>query len=427
MSLKNIRMALYHPQNKGHFVSAKIYSDMKKSCSCGERRVKYINFHNYKIPECLACGKPPEVYVIAATVIDLAGVQSRIRIRHSQSGERFTHAIDVLAALRQITTEMQRGTFDLRRYMSNQSREGFKFSSIIKDYIAANERKLARNELTPSGFSNKIASIKNLQPYFGDTDIVSIDDRMIRMFYDSYTEKLRTRDKAVQELKTILRFALDDGKIDKLPKFPATSSSKIVSSQNFLDKDSQRLVISHIKNETYRKAITTLALYALRPCEIRSLKWKDIDRKKNVFYIQSHFSKGSDIAGRKSQSDASHELPIVPEFEMILDSIPHSIHSDDYVFRGEKGSYIGTNTLTRAWNEACRSANVPKVTLYQGTKHSTLSQLSSSATDAQLVKLSGHSSAKMLRRYAQSSLEEVRRLLDTKSELFVNNTRRNTE
>lgn len=413
MSLKTIRLALLNPLNKGHFLSARIYSDMKKGCSCGQKEVIYKNFHGYQIPECSLpqCGKAPEMYVIAATVIDLAGIQKRLKIRHSQGGERLTDIIDVLSTLKQINTEMKRGSFDLRRYTSNVSREGFKFSKVVADYIDSNKRKLARGEISPAGLSDKIASIKNLLPYFTETDIGAIDDRMIRAFYESFTEKFRTRDKAVLELKTILRFAQDDGRIDKLPKFPVIAPSKMVNSQNFLDKEQQELVISCIENPTYRYAIKALALYALRPCEIRSLKWKDIDMLKKTFYIQSHISKGTDIAGRKSQAAASHELPIIPEFEAILKAIPHSINPEDYVFKGEMGGFIGTNVLARTWNKACRAAKIKSVSLYQGTKHSTLSRLSSKATDAQLVKLSGHTNSRMLRRYAQSNIGDIKKLL----------------
>lgn len=406
-------MALLNPLNRGHFLSAKIYPDTKKSCQCGHQEILYKDFHGYKIPECAnhTCKKSPELYVIAANVIDTAGIQKRIKIRHSQAGNRLNDIIDVLSTLKQINIEMQRGTFDLRRYTSNQSREDFKFSNVVNSYISANERKLARNELTPAGLSDKVASIKNLLPYFTDTDIGAIDDRMIRNFYDSFTDKFRTRDKAVQELKTILKYAVNDGRIDKIPKFPSIAPAKMVNSQNFLTKEQQNLVISKIENPIYRAAIKVLAMYALRPCEVRSLKWKNIDRKKNTFYIQSHISRGSDISGRKSQTSASHELPIMPEFEEILDSIPQSINPEGYVFKGEKGGFIGTNALTKAWNKACKEANVKNATLYIGTKHSTLSLLSSKATDAQLVKLSGHTNSRMLRRYAQSNIDDIKKLL----------------
>ena len=397
-------------------MSAKIYPDMKNGCDCGNKKFIQKEFHGYSIPECskIECRKPPRLYVIAANVIDQLGEKKRIKIRHCQGGKRFGDIVDVLSTLKQINIEMEKGTFDIRRYQSDQAREEFKFSNVVQSYIHANERRLERGEISPAGFSNKKASIKNLLPFFKDTDVLAINDRVIRGFYDSFTTKFRTRDQAVQELKTILKFALDDGLIDRLPKFPSISPAKMVNSQSFLTKDEQELVISQIENETHRLAIMTLALYALRPCEIRALKWKDVDLKKKVFYIQSHISKDKDIPGRKSQVNASHELPIVPAFEAILTTIPGSNNVEEYIFKGSDGGFIGVNTLTRTWNKACAKAGLKQITLYQGTKHSTLSFLSSFATDSQLIKLSGHSSTRMLRRYAQASLNDVKKLLSVR-------------
>jgi hypothetical protein len=72
---------------------------------------------------------------------------------------------------------------------------------------------------------------------------------------------------------------------------------------------------------------------------------------------------------------------------------------------------IGQNVVTRAWNEACSLAKVKGVTLYQGAKHSTLSDLAKRASDAQLIKLTGRTNTRVISRYAQSNVEDVRALL----------------
>lgn len=266
MSLKSTRMALSNPHNKGHFLGAKIYSDMKGGCSCGAKSFGAESIKGYQIPVCSKCGKNPDLYVISASVIDMAGTHKRVKIRHSQDGARLTDFVDVLATLKQIDMEVTRGTFDIRRYSSNESRESFNFSKIIEDYLVFHEKRQARGELSPAGLKDKKSLINNhLLPYFKDTDIVAINDRMIRCFYESYTETLRTRDKAILELKTIYNFAIDDGRADKLPKFPSIAPSKMVSAQKFLDIKDQNKVISNIEDETYRAAIKTLALYGASP------------------------------------------------------------------------------------------------------------------------------------------------------------------
>lgn len=62
-------------------------------------------------------------------------------------------------------------------------------------------------------------------------------------------------------------------------------------------------------------------------------------------------------------------------------------------------------------NEACKLAKVKEVKLYVGTKHSTLSRLGRKYTDSQLIKPSGHTNTKTIRRYSQSSLKDVRKMI----------------
>jgi integrase len=402
--------------NRGSWLSAKIYNDSKSGCSCGSNSWSYQpiqGLKDYEIPVCSKCGAYPSLFVIVATVTDEDGAKKRIKIRHTQEGQRLKEYFDVSFTLRNVTREINSGTFDVRRYESEESRESFLFPKVVEKYLAFHERKLARGELTPAGLKDKKTLIKNhLMPVFKELDVANISDRKIKDFFQSYTSSLRMRDKATSELKTILYFAMDElKKIQRLPIFPEIAASKMVGPDKFISIEKQRLIISKIENPTYRAAITLLAIYGLRPCEARSLKWKDIDLKQGIFHIQSHISLGEDIPGRKSQSSAVHSLPITDEFLGILKSLPRAINVNDYVFRGHNGGAIGGNVLTRAWNEACKLAKVKGVTLYQGTKHSTLSNLAKTASDAQLIRLSGHTNTKIIRRYAQASVEDIRKIL----------------
>jgi integrase len=410
--IKNIRPTA----NIGLWLSAKIYSDMKKGCSCGSdawNSTPIRGLPGYETPTCSKCGKDPELYVIVATVKDETGLKKRIKIRHTQDGKRLKEYLDVTYTLQQVLREIKEESFDVRRYESQESRESFRFDRVVENYLGFHEKRVARGDLSPGGLKDKKTLIKNhLAPWFKEMDIAFITAKKVKEFFNSYTESLRMRDKATSELKTILYFAKDELElIPGIPKFPEIAAAKTVDADNFLSKEKQALVISKIEDPLYRAAIQTMAIYALRPCEVRSLKWKDIDLHSGVLYIRSHISLNQDIPGRKSQASASHSLPIVPEFQAILDSLVRSIDSNAYVFPGKNGGAIGGNVVTRAWNDACKLARVKNVTLYQGTKHSTLSHLGKTASDAQLRRLSGHTNTKILQRYAQSHLNDVRELL----------------
>jgi len=54
------------------------------------------------------------------------------------------------------------------------------------------------------------------------------------------------------------------------------------------------------------------------------------------------------------------------------------------------------NTLRKIWHEACKKAGVPKIKLYNASRHSLASQLGNANTPIEIVsKLLGHSSIQM--------------------------------
>jgi integrase len=400
----------------GDWLSAKIYSDSKSGCvkcKCNEWKYEPIRgLKGYEAPVCAKCEEDPDLYVIVATVKDENGLKKRIRLRHNQKGKRLRNYVDVTKTLQDVIEELDNESFDVRRYESLESRESYLFENIIEEYLEHHERRLKRGELSPAGLKDKKTLIKNHLKYFNGADIATINEKRIRDFYNSYTESLRMRDKATGELKTILYYCADDiQKISRVPKFPEISAAKMVSPDHFLSEQKQTLVLSLIENPVYQAAIKTLAIYALRPCEVRSLKWKDVKINEGVFYIQSHISLNEEIPGRKSQANEAHELPIEDEFLEIIRSVPRSINENDYIFKGKNGGAIGANVLTRAWNDACKLARVKGVTLYQGTKHSTLSNLGRTASDSQLIKLTGHTNVRVIRRYSRSNLNDIRALI----------------
>lgn len=420
MCREDIAISLKHghdnqKSNIGDWLSAKIYSDMKGDCSCKRNEWKSIpirGMEGYEAPVCANCGKDPELYVIVATVKDENGLKKRIKLRHNQKGRRLKNYVEVTKTLQDVLEEIDNETFDVRRYESLESRESFMFENIVTAYLDHHERRLKRGELSPAGMKDKRTLIKNHLSVFNGSDIATVNEKRIRDFYNSYTDSLRMRDKATAELKTILYYCFEQtGQITRLPKFPEMAAANMVSPDRFLDYNKQSVVISNIENPIYRAAIQTLAIYALRPCEVRSLKWKDINYQKMEFYVQSHISLNNEIPGRKSQKDKIHPLPIGDDFLAILREIPRSINDDDYIFKGAHGGAIGGNVLTRAWNDACKLARVKGVTLYQGTKHSTLSILGKTFSDSQLRKFTGHTNSKILQRYSQSNMDDIRALI----------------
>ncbi len=116
----------------------------------------------------------------------------------------------------------------------------------------------------------------------------------------------------------------------------------------------------------------------------------------------------------------------------ILNSIPHSIDENDFVFKGRnmKGEFtsraMGEKILNNYWIEASKLAKKKRliskiVSLYVGTKSSTLSSYvnDEGVSKEELLAMTGHSSVKVLGRYAKENettkLKKAKQILEKKS------------
>jgi site-specific recombinase XerD len=85
-----------------------------------------------------------------------------------------------------------------------------------------------------------------------------------------------------------------------------------------------------------------------------------------------------------------------------------------FVFRTEKGKPYRKQRLDKLWNEARDKVGAPKVTLYQGTRHSTGTALLEQGWDMVAVQeLLGHTRSDMTQRYAKyAKTNRLRKMLE---------------
>lgn len=113
----------------------------------------------------------------------------------------------------------------------------FKFCNFAKAYLNHFERSRLRGETSPAGLKDKKTLIKNhLLPYFKGMDIANINDLLIKKFFDSYSYRLRTPNKATAELKTMLYWAMNQKLLKFIPTYPEIPASRLVGADKFISK-----------------------------------------------------------------------------------------------------------------------------------------------------------------------------------------------
>lgn len=218
------------------------------------------------------------------------------------------------------------------------------------------------------------------------------------------------------ELRVILGYAFSLQKIPFVPPFPKIEKSNMRNVENFLSHEEQKKVILAVDNPTYSMMIEVMAMYALRPCEVRALQWQDLDFHKNIIKIQRHFSRSQLVDMRKSSKKA-HYLPITERFMEIIHALPFSIKKDDFVFKGKEGGAVGEKVLSNAWNKAIIKTGMRSIDLYEGVRHSRISAiLEKGFSEDQVMLLSGHETKEAFKRYgqikAQSKLEIIKEMMN---------------
>lgn len=371
-------------------------------CDCGERFVnkELPDFIN-PIPYCEKCRKTPNVLRIRIT---LPGSPKK-DIRYSMEGSRLNRASLADATLVRIREEVKSGVFDHLKYTSKQGKESLLFKNFCMYHLQT------RENISSEG-RRSILSLNNnyLIPFFGDMYIFDITSGLIKQFELEWqavgnAKTTRQRDKCIDLLYGILKLAKELELIKDIPSIPKTEKSK--RKTDSIDFETQELILSKVSS--HLAAFKLMRLYMMRPCEIRSLKWGDINRKDGVLHIRSHFSNKVEMQGRKSIKNPDndffdHQVPLYAEFYEIMKDVPISLNKDEYIFKTKTGKPLYESALRKIWNAAVKKAGVSHIDLYSGLKRSSGQLLTNAgALPDQVRILMGQTSLESTSHYIRSS------------------------
>ena len=89
-----------------------------------------------------------------------------------------------------------------------------------------------------------------------------------------------------------------------------------------------------------------------------------------------------------------------------------TIRKDDFVFKGDKLSYVSDRVLNRAWNKALEITGTRKIDLYEGARHSRLAKMYEKYGKEKTMIFTDHATEAALERYIlmkDSKKLEIRR------------------
>jgi integrase len=232
---------------------------------------------------------------------------------------------------------------------------------------------------------------KHYLPLHGK-DIREINRTDIHRLYENLPDSLSQsyRNLILNTLHSILIDAWRNGYIEKIPPFPKRKTA-IRREKKWLSWDEQMRVISCIPKK-YKLLFLFMACHGVRPSEALRLRWEDIDYKRKVVTI------------KHTKTKKENTIPLHSEFLKAISVFKLS---------GNLFPQLTRRALLDILYKAFEKAGVKKVTLYEFSRHSFVSQRINAGCPADMVAMiTSHDIGVMGRHYAHSNIQAKRRVIE---------------
>jgi len=227
-----------------------------------------------------------------------------------------------------------------------------------------------------------------------------------------------TRKHVVETMRTLFRWLYARGELEAVPRFPTVGKRKHVP--NVIAPDEQERVLAAIP-EAERGIYIMAAEEVFRPGELRALNISDYDFKKRTVTLQYAMDSDTNAAQRKATKEEDVRVrrvtdriatwieANVPPQERLMGNRPLFVNPDS---RSAPNGRYNAQALRLGWKRAAKSVGLEHVGMYEGTKHSTLTEGRRRGLPLdQLQKAAGHKDARSTEIYAELAQEQATRVL----------------
>jgi len=316
----------------------------------------------------------------------------------------------------EIRQKIDKHKFNPADYVA-KSYQALQWEQYCKNYLARRKEKKERGELSLSTLLHDQYTVGKYITFFASfagKDLRDIRAGDIEDFRLSLPKKLKlsSQKETLSILHNIFQEAKKREDLKVIPDFPLIKTMEV--QRKWLDEEAQTLIFAHIPDR-HKAIFTFMFKQGCRPGEARALQWEDVDMINKYVHIRRTFSRGEYQADR-TKTKRGRILPLNDEVCEILKGM-HVKGISGFVFRQERTGkpYLAGCTLNDVWDTALKLAGVPRVTLYEGTRHSFASQAVQEGVDLYgLQKFLGHTDSKMTERYTHIGVEGLQRVLDIK-------------
>lgn len=257
--------------------------------------------------------------------------------------------------------------------------------------------------------------------YFESRNIKDVGYGELEDFFYHLRQTTSLSGKTLFNIRTTIRSFLrwvekrEAGKGYRAPEFPEIRYT--MAMRKVLDKDTQALVLEevrriswHINPKIYIGCLWLSTYVNARPGELIRILEKDIDRKTGAVYV--HHTKERDPAKAKMIHLLDEDLEMIKMLPLAIPSLPFFRHERrkgvGQWHRERTGGRFGKDYLWKWWRDACRNLGIEDVSLYPGTRHTTVVALSDEGYTPEEIMEHGtqHATSKAFHRYFHQKVEK---------------------
>jgi integrase len=297
-----------------------------------------------------------------------------------------------------INSEIERGIFNPARY---KSAKPMHLSAYADRWLERIQSSIS--SVTMHDYKN---SLKNhILPFLGNEYLPDISSDKLKDFCNQISRGDKGKKNVLGCLHKLMSDAYDAGHITRIPKFPTVKIGK--KAVIWIDKEDQQIILEKIQPED-RYIFEFMRLTGCRPSEARA--FRKIDIRKNHILFRVTFDRYEKEVEIKTKIERTY--PMIEPLKEVLDKAPDRDLRYRFTY-SVTGKPYTRSTINRIWNKACDSAGVPRIKLYNGTKHSLGCQMINAGVDKDVVRqLFGHTSREMTDAYAEASPVTLRNALN---------------
>lgn len=394
----NILTGHDNPPSKGDRSSAGVYGDLAELVmrgsilcqKCTRKRTSRL---------CPRCS-----YDACFIKLDFKG--ETYRVFHDKSGKSlsFREAFQTLA---NINLEIENKSFDPGNWVDSALSEK-KFSRQYEVWLDQKER-----EASAGRFSHATLRLYRIYNNYFDS-LHNLDVREIRLKHlQGFLDSVRSAEEGSRALsnkykknmmdclKTFFKWLVRWGEIEKLPIFPEVRLDTGETSRA-ISYEAQMQHIERIPSE-HREIFYFMRECGLRVSETCALQVRDFDLPSGRAIIQRTYSEARLVETTKGKNKSWVPLSD-PAMEIASRRVLSRFGAEFVFINPRTGEGYKPNYLRRIWKKYSGS----DLTLYEGMRHSTISDWSRTANAFQVKDLARHSDIRISQRYVHNAMTDLR-------------------